>query len=69
MLKFVRVAVQRTVKICILNPGEQQMFWDGTQDGVVYRQGFRTGRECERLGFDSRQLITRETPPVFSVAV
>jgi len=55
MLKFLRVAVQRTVKICILNHGE------GTQDGFVNREGFRSGRECERLEFDSCQVIGRKT--------
>ena len=59
MLKYLRVAVKRTVKICVLNHGEQETFRDGTQDGVVCKQGFRSGRECERLEFDSRQ-----TPPV-----
>ena len=65
MLKFLRVAVQLTVKICVLNHGEQQTFRDGTKDGIVYGQGFRFGRECERLEFDSRQVRERETPPVF----
>ena len=66
MLKFVRIAVQRTYEICILNHGKQQMFRDGTQDDVVYRQGFRSGRECERLEFDCRQGIARENPLLFS---
>ena len=35
MLKFVRVPVQRTDKISVLNHGEQQTFWDGTQTDVV----------------------------------
>jgi len=39
MLKFVRIALQRNVKICILNHDEQQMFRDGTEDGFLYRQG------------------------------
>jgi len=69
MLKFVRVAVQQPVKICVLNHGEQQKFRDGTQDGVVYGQGFRSGCECESLEFDSRQVIARELPLFFSVAV
>ena len=69
MLKFVRVAVQLTLKICILNHGEQQTFPDGTEDGVFYEQGFRSGRECNRLVFDSRQDVARETPLFFSVAV
>ena len=69
MLKFVWIAVQRTVKIYILNHGEQQTFRDGTQDGVVYGQRFRSGREYERLEFDSRQVIARENPLFFSVAV
>ena len=67
MLKFVRVAVQRTVKIRILNHGELQTFRDGTQDGVVHGQGFRSGRECEHLEFDSHQVISRGTVPVFGV--
>ena len=37
MLKFVRIAATRTVKICVLNNGEQQTFRDGTQDDVDYR--------------------------------
>jgi len=53
MLKFVRIAATRTVKICVLNNGEQQTFRDGTQDGVIYGQGFRSDRECERGEFDS----------------
>jgi len=65
MLKFVRVAVQRTVNICVINHGEQLTFRDGTQDGFVFEQGFRSGRECECLVFDPRQFIARETPPVF----
>ena len=69
MLKFVRVAVQRTVKICFLNHGKQQTLRNGTQDGVVYEQGFGSSRECERLEFDSRQVIARETPLFFSVTV
>ena len=59
MLKFVRVAVQRTVEICIIINGEQQTFRDVTQDGVVYRQGFRSGRECESLQIDFCQVIAR----------
>ena len=62
MLKFVRVVVQRTDKICVLNHGEQQTFRDGTQDVFVYRQGFRSGGESERLEFDTRQDISRKTP-------
>jgi len=69
MLKFLGVAVQRTVKVCILNHLEQQTFRCGTPDGVVYGQGFLSGSECERLEFDSRQVIARETPLFFSVAV
>ena len=65
MLKFVRVAVQRTYEICVLNHGEQQTFRDGTQDGIFYRQGFRSGSEYERLDFASRQVIPCETPPAF----
>ena len=61
MLKFVRVAVQRTYKFCIHNHDEQETFRDGTQYGVVYRQGFRSGHETESLDFDSRQVIARET--------
>ena len=33
MLKFVRVAVQRTVKMSVLNHGEQT-FRDGTKEGL-----------------------------------
>ena len=40
------------------------MFRDGNQGDVVYRQGIRSGRECERLEFHSRQVIAREIPPV-----
>jgi len=35
MLKFVRVAVQRTDKIGVLNHGEQETFRNGTLYGVV----------------------------------
>ena len=65
MPKFVRVAVQRTVKISILNHGEQQTFRDGNQDGVVCGQEFRSGLEGERLDFDSREVIAREILLVF----
>jgi len=40
MLKFVRVAVQRTNKFCLFNQGEQEMFRNGIHDGVVYKQGY-----------------------------
>jgi len=69
MLKFVRVAVQPTIKICVLNHGEQQTFQGGTQDGVVYGQEFRSGRECERLEFESRQVIAARIALFFTVAV
>jgi len=65
MLKFVRFAVKRTFKISILYHGEQQTFWDGTQDGIVNIQGFLSGNVCERLEFDSRQVTASETSPVF----
>ena len=64
MLKFVRVAATRTIKICVLNNGEQQTFRDGTQEGVAYGKEFRSGRECKRLEFDSRQVLAREAPPI-----
>jgi len=35
MLKFVRVALQRTDKIGVLNHGEKQTFQLGTHDGIV----------------------------------
>jgi len=40
MLRSVWFGVQRTDKIGVLNHGEQENFGDGTQDGVVNRQGF-----------------------------
>jgi len=59
MLEFIQVAVQRTVKICILIHCEQQKIRYGTQDGFLYGQGFRSGSECERLKFDCRQVMAR----------
>ena len=46
MLKFVGVRVHCAYTIGILNHGEKETFEDGAQDGVVDRQGFRSGREC-----------------------
>ena len=40
MQKFVRVAVQRTDKICVLYPGEQETFRGWNEGGVFYRQEF-----------------------------
>ena len=40
MLKFVGVRVHCAYKIGILNHGEEEMFGDGAQDGVVDRHGF-----------------------------
>jgi len=40
MLKFVWVAVQQTVKICIVNHGEQQTFRDGNEDGSSIDRDF-----------------------------
>ena len=39
MLKFVGIRVHCAYKIGILNHGEEEPFWDGAQDGVVYREG------------------------------
>jgi len=40
MLESVGVRVHCAYKICILNHGEEKMFWDGVQHSVVDRQGF-----------------------------
>jgi len=64
MLKFVRLAVQRTYKIRIINHGEQETMRDGTQDYFGYRQRFLSGRECDRLEFYPRQFTAREIPLV-----
>jgi len=65
MLKFVRIAVKRTDKINGLNRCQQQTFRNGTNNGVVCRQGFRSGRECKCLEFGARQFIGLDIPPVF----
>jgi len=62
MLKFVRVGVKRAYKIGVLNHSEHETLWDGAQDGDVDRKGICSGGECERLEFDSCQVIPRETP-------
>jgi len=66
MLKFERIAVQRTDKICVLHHGEQQTFRDGTQDGVVYRQGFRSAANVNVLSSTPVRLY-RARLPLFSV--
>ena len=54
MLRSVWFGVQRTDKIGVLNHGEQENFGDGTQDGVVNRQGFWSGGEGKSREFDAR---------------
>ena len=61
MLKFVGVPVHCACKIGILNHSEEETFRYRTQDGVVDRQGFRTGREYESLEFDSRRVVASES--------
>ena len=50
------------MKSVFLTMVEKRTFRDVTKDGVFYRQEFRSGRECECLEFDSRQVIARKSP-------
>jgi len=61
MLKFVGIRVHCAYEVGILNHGEKETFRHRTQDGVVDRQGLRTGRECESLEFDSGNVIACES--------
>jgi len=67
MLKFVLVAVQRTVKIRVLNDGEQQTFRDGSQTALSMESDLDPAANVNE--FDSRQVIARETPLFFCVAL
>ena len=68
MLKFVGIRVHCAYKVGIFNHGEDETFGDGAQEVFVDRPGFLSGRESERLEFDSRHVIACESP-VFNVAV
>ena len=61
MLKFLGISVHCAYEVCIHNHGEEKTFRHRTQDGVIDRQGFRTGRECESLEFDSCHVIASES--------
>ena len=64
MLKFVGIRAHCAYEIGILNHGEEETFRHGAQDGVVDRQRFWSGRECDRLEFDSHHVIACESPDI-----
>ena len=60
MTKFARVGIQWAYENRVPN-GEKQGFRNGDQDGIVYKQGFRSGVECKRIEFEFRHVYRART--------
>ena len=48
--------------MCFLNHREYQALWQLKENGVIDRKLFRSTGNCERLEFNTRQIVSRENP-------